>query len=123
MVFQGKIPDETRAFVRIAKKYRGMRQSEIMERCGVSRSMVYRILKGVNTMQRSRATQKEISRKTSEIERPSGTSPFKADQHFTRGRREFHRKKVNGKSGFEHEGSFLSHRATVPSFTWLSLLE
>ena len=41
MVFQGKIPDETRAFVRIAKKYRGMRQSEIMERCGVSRSTVY----------------------------------------------------------------------------------
>ena len=58
MVFQGKIPDETRAFVRIAKKYRGMRQSEIMERCGVSRSMVYRILKGVNTMQRSRARHK-----------------------------------------------------------------
>ena len=28
-------------------------------------------------------------------------SPFKADRHFTRGRREFHRKKVNGKSGFE----------------------
>ena len=58
MVFQGKIPDETRAFVRIAKKYRGMRQSEIMERCGVSRSTVYRILKGVNIMQRSRARHK-----------------------------------------------------------------
>ena len=35
-----------------------MRQSEIMERCGVSRSTVYRILKGVNTMQRSRARHK-----------------------------------------------------------------
>jgi len=38
MVFQGKIPEETRVFVRIAQKYRGMRQGEIMERFGLSRS-------------------------------------------------------------------------------------
>ena len=58
MVFQGKIPEETRAFVRIARKYRGMKQNEIMERCGVSRSTVYRILKGEKTVQRSRVPDK-----------------------------------------------------------------
>ena len=36
MVFREKIPQETQAFVRTAHKYRGMRQSEIMEKCGVS---------------------------------------------------------------------------------------
>lgn len=54
MVFQGKIPEETRVLVRIAQKYRGMRQREIMERFGLSRSTVYRILKEVKTMRRSR---------------------------------------------------------------------
>ena len=58
MVFQGKIPEETRVFVRIAQKYRGMRQSEIMEKCGLSRSTVYRILPGLKTKQRSRALDK-----------------------------------------------------------------
>lgn len=54
MVFQGKIPEETRVLVHIAQKYRGMRQREIMERFGLSRSTVYRILKEVKTMRRSR---------------------------------------------------------------------
>ena len=58
MVFQGKIPEETRAFVRIAQKYRGKRQNEIMERCGVSWSTVYRILKGEKTVQKSRMLDK-----------------------------------------------------------------
>ena len=53
MVFQGKILEETRVFVRIAQTYRGMRQSDIMEKCGVSRSTVYRILLGLKTKQSS----------------------------------------------------------------------
>jgi len=53
MVFQGKIPEETQVFVPIVQKYSGMRQCEIMERFGLSRSTVYRILKEVKTMQRS----------------------------------------------------------------------
>lgn len=59
MVFQGKIPEEARVFVRIAQKYRGMRQREIMERFGLSRSTVYRILKEVKTMKRSRVPDKK----------------------------------------------------------------
>ena len=35
-----------------------MRKNEIIERCGLSRSTVYRTLKGVNTVQRSRVPDK-----------------------------------------------------------------
>ena len=70
MVFQGKIPDKSRAFVRIAQKYRVIRQSEIMGNCGFSWSTIYRTLKGVkDSAKKSHARQKEISRATSEIER------------------------------------------------------
>ena len=40
MVFQEKIPEETPVFARIAFKYRVMRLSEIMEKCGRCRSTV-----------------------------------------------------------------------------------
>ena len=59
IVFQGKIPDESRAIVRIAQKYRGIRQREIMGSCGFSWSTIYRTLKGVKTVQRSRAPDKK----------------------------------------------------------------
>ena len=72
LVFQGKIPDESRAFVRIAQKYRGIRKSEIMGSCGFSWYTIYMTLKGVkDSAKKSRARQKEISRATSEIERRS----------------------------------------------------
>ena len=84
MVFQGKIPDETRVLVRIAQKFRGMRQREIMERFRLSRSTVYRILKEEKIVKRSRVPQKkQFSRTTAEIKRPSRASPFKADRLFT----------------------------------------
>ena len=50
MVFQEKIPEETPVFVRIAFKYRGMRLSEIMDKCGRCRSTVCIILKEVKNM-------------------------------------------------------------------------
>ena len=50
MVFQEKILEETPVFVRIALKYRGMRLSEIMEKCGRCRSTVCTILKEVKNM-------------------------------------------------------------------------
>ena len=59
MVLQGKIPDESRAIVRIAQEYRVMRQSEIMVRRDLSLSTVYRTLKGVKTVQRSSAPNKK----------------------------------------------------------------
>ena len=46
MVFRGKIPDEIRALVRTAQKYEGMKQRQIMEKFGFSRSTIYRILTG-----------------------------------------------------------------------------
>lgn len=45
MVFTGKIAEESRAFVRYAKKCKGMKQEDIMRELNISRSSVYRILK------------------------------------------------------------------------------
>ena len=47
MIFQGKIPQETRVFIRIALQYKGLGLSEIMARSGLGRSTVYGILTGV----------------------------------------------------------------------------
>ena len=49
MIFQGKIPQETRVFVRIALQYKGMGLSEIMAKCGLGQSTAYSILRGVKT--------------------------------------------------------------------------
>ena len=41
----GKIAEESRAFVRYAKEFKGIKQQDIMRELNISRSSVYRILK------------------------------------------------------------------------------
>ena len=47
MIFAAKIEEETRAFERFVRKCKGIRQKDIMEQLNISRSSVYRILKGL----------------------------------------------------------------------------
>lgn len=49
MVFTAKISEEARAFVRLARKYKGKKQKQIMEELNISRSSLYRILRGQKT--------------------------------------------------------------------------
>ena len=119
MVFQEKIQEETPVFVRIALKYRGMRLSEIMEKCGRCRSTVCIILKEVIKRICKEVTcllKRELAERLGELSACQKTSPFKAHHHLTSRRREIHCKKVNGKNGFENERILLSHYAMVPSY-------
>ena len=84
MVFKGKIPDESRASFRIAQKYRGPRQSEIMVSCGFSWSTIYRTLKGVKTVQRSRVPdKKKLAGPTRKLSVRQECLLLKAARHFT----------------------------------------
>ena len=84
MVFQGKIPDKSRAFVRIAQKYQGIRQSEIMGNCGFSWSTIYRTLKGVKTVQIScTPDKKKLAGPPRKLSVRQERLLLKAARHFT----------------------------------------
>ena len=115
-VFQGKIPEETRVFVRIAQKYRGMRQGEIMKKFGLSWLTVYRILKEVKTMKRSRVPDqknlpgrpRKLSARQERLLLRQIASLREEDGNFTV-------KRLMERVGLKMREIFLSHCATVPS--------
>lgn len=98
MVNQAKIPYQTLALVRIAQKYEGLKQIEIMRMFTLSPSTLYRILNGEKKKENfSRAAERARGRSSKKVGQTSGTSHFAMHHQFAKGRWQFYFEATDGK--------------------------
>ena len=121
MVNDGKIADQFRALVRIAQKYEGLKQCDIMEKFKLSHSTVYRIVNGPKIRRpfvaqlkgRGPCPPRKLSECQESVLLRCITNLRKEDGNFTV-KRLMERANLTG---------FLSNSAMLPSLEWLSLLK